>query len=118
LTPESHLRSERAITLVLRYGSLVSTLIMAVGSVLAAYRGIGLVATSHSIHPEVLLSNVLHFDPLAITELGILLLLFTPIARIVVALLGFAMERDWKYTLISLGVLAIVLLSISFAVEA
>ena len=118
MTPESHLRSERAITLVLRYGALISTLIMAVGSVLAAIRGIGLVATSHSIHPGVLLSNVLHFDPLAITEFGILLLLFTPIVRIVVALLGFAMERDWKYTLISLGVLAIVLLSISFAVEA
>lgn len=119
MTPPTALKGERAITLVLRYGALLSTLVMAAGIVLAVARGtFGQAATCHPIRLDVLFSNLLRLDPLAVTEFGVLLLLFTPIARIVVAILGFAMERDWKYVLISLGVLAVVLLSISFAIEA
>ncbi len=44
----------------------------------------------------------------AVTRVGLLLLLFTPLMRIVVALVMFVRERDWRYVLISAGVLAIV----------
>lgn len=111
-------RSERGIAVVLRYGALISTLIMAAGTALAVFRGnIGRSPAYPFIRPRELLSDLLLLDPLAVTELGVLLLLFTPIARIVIAVIGFAAERDLKYVLISLGVLAVVLLSISFAIE-
>ncbi len=44
----------------------------------------------------------------AVTTAGILLLLATPVLRIVVSLFAFAREKEWKYVLISLGVLGIV----------
>lgn len=51
--------------------------------------------------------------PLAerLTWAGVLLLMATPLLRIVVALVMFLRERDWRYVWVSLGVLAIVLAS-------
>jgi len=51
-----------------------------------------------------------------LTWAGVLLLLATPVLRIVVALLLFVRERDWRYVWVSLGVLAIVLASSWFGV--
>lgn len=116
---QSDLKGERAIAFVLRYGALISALVMATGIVLAVFGGTPVQpAADHFIRPKALFSGLFHLEPIAVTEFGVLLLLFTPIVRIVVAVVGFAMERDLKYVLISLGVLAVVLLSISFAIEA
>lgn len=110
---------ERAIALVLRYGALISTLVMAAGIGLGLFKGFpSLVYGRLSARPSFILPRLIRLDPITIVEVGVLLLLTTPIARIVVAVVGFALQRDLKYVLISLGVLAVVLLSISFAIEA
>jgi uncharacterized membrane protein len=111
-------QSERAIAVVLRYGSLISTLVMALGLGLMLLRGpTTSLATYHRVRLSQLLTLVVRFDPAALTEFGVLLLLLTPLFRILVATIGFALERDLKYALIALGVLSVVLLSISFAIE-
>jgi len=111
-------KGEKAIALVLRYGALVSTLIMALGIGLALLRGsAGSLAAYHRLRPTLLLSQLMRFDAAAVTEVGVLLLLLTPIVRIVAAVVTFAIERDTRYVLISLGVLAVILLSIGFAVR-
>lgn len=46
-----------------------------------------------------------------ITKTGMVILLATPVLRIVVAGIQFARERELKYVLISLGVLGIVVLA-------
>jgi uncharacterized membrane protein len=46
-----------------------------------------------------------------IIELGVLLLIATPIARVFFSLLAFAVEKDKKYVLITFIVLMIILLS-------
>jgi uncharacterized membrane protein len=110
--------SERVIAWVLRYGSLISTLIMALGVGLMLVRGPAVsLPTYHRIRLSLLFPGLIRFDPAALTEFGILLLLFTPVFRILVAVVTFALERDTKYVLISIGVLAVVLLSISFAIQ-
>ena len=43
------------------------------------------------------------------SELGILLLVATPICRVIFAVIGFCMERDRLYVAISLVVLAVLL---------
>jgi uncharacterized membrane protein len=109
-------KSGHVIAWVLRYGSLVSTLIMALGVGLMLVRGPALsLSTYHRIRLSLLFPSLIRFDPAALTQFGILLLLFTPIFRILVAAVTFALERDAKYVLIALGVLAVVLVSISFA---
>jgi uncharacterized membrane protein len=112
--PEERARS--AIAAILRYGSLISTLVMALGLVLIFLHGsTRLGPGSHPVSFWTLLQGVVHLDAAAVAECGILFLLVTPVLRIVAAGVGFALERDYKYALISLGVLAVVLGSIGYA---
>jgi uncharacterized membrane protein len=48
----------------------------------------------------------------SIIQLGVLLLIATPVLRVVVSLVGFALERDWHYVLITAIVLSILLYSL------
>lgn len=52
-----------------------------------------------------------------ITTAGILVLLATPALRIVVAGIQFLRERDFRYALVSLGVLCIVLLAYFLGIQ-
>ena len=53
-----------------------------------------------------------------VTSVGLLVLLATPALRIIVACLQFLRERDFKYALVSFGVLAIVVLAYVLGVQA
>jgi uncharacterized membrane protein len=48
---------------------------------------------------------------------GLLVLLATPVLRIIVAGLQFLRERDFRYALVSLGVLAIVVLAYVLGIQ-
>ncbi|WEK71491.1 MAG: DUF1634 domain-containing protein [Candidatus Chryseobacterium colombiense] len=48
---------------------------------------------------------------MAIIQLGILLLIFTPLMRIIFALIGYMKEKDYVYVIISSIVLAIMAIS-------
>jgi uncharacterized membrane protein len=63
-------------------------------------------------YPARLLSLLKTGDPAAIVQLGILLLIATPVARVVFAVVGFAIERDRLYVVISLIVLAVLTFSL------
>ena len=47
---------------------------------------------------------------------GILLLMATPIVRVLFTIYGFAKEKDWRYTIISSIVLAVIFISIAFSI--
>lgn len=112
-------KGEIAIARVLRVGAFLSTLIMLAGVLLLVFRGgASGAAAVHFVTLRELLPQLVRFNPEAVMELGVLLLLMTPVARIIIAVIGFAMERDLKYVFISLAVLAIVLFSIAFAIKA
>ena len=53
-----------------------------------------------------------------VTAAGLLVLLATPALRIIVACLQFLRERDFKYALVSFGVLAIVVLAYVLGIQA
>jgi len=50
-------------------------------------------------------------EGMAIIQLGILLLIFTPLVRIIFALIGYLKEKDYVYVVISSIVLAIMAVS-------
>jgi len=54
--------------------------------------------------------------PLEIERAGVLLMLATPVVRVLVAGVLFLREKDWKYGAISLGVLTILLLGAVFGI--
>src|ERR1700693_1355643 len=53
------------------------------------------------------LRGLSEFQARAIIQLGVLLMIATPVLRVVFAIVAFAIERDWLYTLISAIVLAL-----------
>jgi uncharacterized membrane protein len=52
-----------------------------------------------------------------VTAAGLLVLLATPLLRIIAACLQFLQERDFKYALVSFGVLAIVVLAYVLGIQ-
>lgn len=64
-------------------------------SVIAVYRG------------------VLRMDGAAIIQFGTLLLIFTPVARVLFSIFSFLIERDYLYVVIGLLVLVVILISLS-----
>ncbi|HZU01288.1 MAG TPA: TSUP family transporter [Ktedonobacteraceae bacterium] len=53
-------------------------------------------------------------EPQAVIALGLLLLIATPVMRVAVSIVAFAVERDWRYVVLTLIVLAILLFSIFY----
>jgi uncharacterized membrane protein len=111
-------RARSAIAAILRYGSLISTLVMALGLIFVLLRGpASFSPAGHLVSFRTLFPRVIRLDPATIAEFGLLLLLVTPVSRIIVAGIAFGLERDYKYLLISLGVLAVVCGSIGLALR-
>jgi uncharacterized membrane protein len=51
--------------------------------------------------------------PLGLIQFGLLLLIATPVARVLFSVLGFALERDWMYVVITLLVLALLIYTLT-----
>jgi len=56
-------------------------------------------------------NSLMKGEGMAIIQLGILLLILTPLVRIIFALIGYLKEKDYIYVIISLIVLAIMTVS-------
>ena len=54
--------------------------------------------------------------PLEIERAGVLLMLATPVVRVIVACFLFFREKDWRYGWVSLGVLVILMLGAVFGI--
>lgn len=67
---------------------------------------------SHLRSVKQIITGVAHFDSLSIIQLGLLLLIATPISRVIFSVIGFLFEKDYMYVAISLIVLIIIAYSI------
>ena len=56
-----------------------------------------------------ILGGLLHFSARSVIQTGVLVLLLTPILRVLLSLFDFALRRDWLYTLITAFVLAVII---------
>ncbi|HZD12913.1 MAG TPA: DUF1634 domain-containing protein [Candidatus Binatus sp.] len=96
----------------LRVGVLLAWILCAIGLVvwgLAGYPVQRLISGSNVFDVFALASKG---DFTGLIYLGILVLIATPVFRVIVSAFGFSLERDWKYLLISLVVLAMLLFGI------
>jgi uncharacterized membrane protein len=64
-------------------------------------------------HVTRIVREAVSLNPVGLIQLGLLLLIATPVARVVFSVVGFAIERDWMYVGITLVVLATLLYSLS-----
>jgi uncharacterized membrane protein len=102
----------------LQVGVLLSASVMLVGGVMYLFAHAGarpdyrVFVASRAVllrHPGTLLRGLAQGDAASIVRLGILLLVATPICRVIFAVIAFAVERDRLYVGISLTVLAVLL---------
>lgn len=63
-------------------------------------------------HPDQVLRGALSGRAEAIIQLGLLLLILTPVARVAFSVAAFAVERDVMYVVMTLIVLAVLLYSL------
>ena len=59
-----------------------------------------------------IVQGALHFHGKSIIQLGLLLLIATPVARVMFSAVAFAIERDYLYVVLTLVVLAVLLYSL------
>ena len=113
-------RLEQIVGTLLRTGVLVAgAVVLAGGAWWLADAGRSLPAYQqfHSEPRELrragaLLATLPHPRPETVIQLGLLLLIATPVARVLLALIGFALERDRNYVLITVIVLVVLLYSL------
>ncbi len=102
---------------ILLIGVVVSAAVILIGLVLLAFHPADFSARGLSSFPQTLgevWSGLLTLQPQAVIILGLLLLIATPVLRVAVSVVAFALERDRRYVVITLIVLAILLFSIFF----
>jgi uncharacterized membrane protein len=62
---------------------------------------------------------IVHFHPLDSTSvlfMGVIVLMLTPVVRVILAIVGFAQEGEGRFVLVSIGVLLILLFSMIFSI--
>jgi uncharacterized membrane protein len=110
-------RTEHVIGNLLRAGVLLSTFVVLAGGILYLARH-GTAPVDHHVfrgEPQYLrtvsgvLGSAVKLDGPGVIQLGLLLLVLTPIARVVFAAISFALERDFVYVAVSLIVLAVLM---------
>ncbi|HVZ56051.1 MAG TPA: DUF1634 domain-containing protein [Chitinophagaceae bacterium] len=116
---------EASLGSLLRGGVLLSSAIVLLGGVLYLLRRGGMEPEYHTFRglyqpfhtlPEVW-TGIWQGKGQAIIQAGVILLIATPIARIVFSIIGFARERDRLYILIALIVLGIIMTSLLLGIK-
>ena len=103
---------------VLRLGVIISMLVVVVGGAVYLYRH-GQSIADYSVfkgvpdfvHPSNIIDGILAHRGRAVIQAGILLLIATPILRIIFSAIGFMLEKDRLYIAITLIVLLIITIS-------
>ncbi len=112
---------EQTMGRLLRVGVIVSASVVLLGGVVYVARHgheIPDYATFHSV-PAPLRSitgtvkAVTAFEGQGIIQLGVLLLVATPVARVMLSVAVFALQRDWRYVMVTLFVLAVLFYSLA-----
>ena len=105
----------------LRAGVIVATIVVVIGGVLFLARH-GLQLADRRVfqsEPEELRSiagiirGVVAGQPAAIVQLGLVLLIATPVARVAMSLVAFVLQRDRVYVLVTAIVLALLIFSLT-----
>ena len=113
-------KMESLIGQLLRFGVALAALVVFAGGVLYLHQSRGPRPDYSTFHgespalrsPSGILQELPSANSNAIIQLGLLLLIATPVARVIFAVIGFSLERDWFYTAVSLIVLAVLMYSL------
>ena len=110
---------ESVIGYLLRYGVLSASLVVMAGGIvylirhghqLPAYRQFK-GEPDKMRQPLLMLEAVMRGEGRPLIQLGLLILIATPIARIAFSIIGYLLEKDYLYTVLTVIVLLVILLN-------
>ncbi|MFR9165762.1 MAG: DUF1634 domain-containing protein [Dysgonomonas sp.] len=115
----------------LRYGVILSCAITLFGGAVYLYQRHGVLPDYSPIPSDqpfpgvaeylrelnTIIPRLLDFDGAAIIQLGVIVLIATPIMRVAFSVFAFLVEKDYMYVVITLIVLAIILLNMIFGLH-
>ena len=112
------LRLEMAMGNMLRIGVTAAALVVLLGGALYLIGAHGAAPDYRHFHAAAfggslgaILAGVAHFKSESLIELGMLMLIATPVCRVILGLVGFTLLKDRFYTAVSAIVLAVLLFS-------
>jgi uncharacterized membrane protein len=118
MKPLTDKQLDAAIANMLRWGVTVAATVVLLGGILSL-RNLTAAAPNYAhFQPATiptlsrLLHAVAHVGPAGIIQLGLILLIATPVLRVIFCIVGFALQRDKLYVAISTTVLLILLYSL------
>lgn len=112
--PHTPLTTTTVISWILQGGILISSTLIVLGLCLLPLRPGGLSVHRVLTFPHTLgdiWAGLLMLQPQSIIVLGLFLLIATPVVRVAISVVAFALEHDRRYVAITLAVLGILLLS-------
>lgn len=107
----------RSVGNLLRLGVILSVVTSFIGFVKLYFEGFEMPRDYASLEiPEgtiwqTFFNSLMKLEGMAIIQLGILLLILTPLVRLIFALVGYIKEKDYTYVIVSSIVLGIMLVS-------
>ena len=107
----------RSVGNLLRLGVILSVVTSFIGFVKLFFEGFEMPKDYASLEiPEGTIwksffDSLIKFEGMAIIQLGILLLILTPLVRLIFALVGYIKEKDYTYVIVSSIVLGIMVVS-------
>jgi uncharacterized membrane protein len=116
-------RVEQVVGNLLRAGVILAAAVVLIGGVMYLFEhGTEKVPDRHQFRgmpadlrsPRRILADALELKSVGVIQLGLLLLIATPVARVIFSVFAFALQRDFTYVLITLIVLAVLLYSLFF----
>jgi uncharacterized membrane protein len=103
---------DQVIGRLLTIGTYASILLIAIGCVLMFASRIDPLAGAPPFEPGLIVDDIAHLRPAGFMWLGLLALLATPIARVVVSLAGFAARGERTMAVVAALILAVIAASI------
>lgn len=97
-------------------GMIVSNILFGIGLILALRRPQYFPLSARWVraqyHPSIVWHGLLHGEPNSFFLIGTLLLILTPIARVIVSIYAFWVDRDHKYVVVTGAVFIVIVVTI------
>jgi uncharacterized membrane protein len=108
-------RIDQIMSIILRTGVLLAAFLVLTGGIVSLLRHNTTVINDRTFHGEArqlrtipgIVHQALAFHGPGLIQLGLLVLIATPVARVLFSVFGFLYEKDWTYVVVTLIVLAI-----------
>jgi uncharacterized membrane protein len=106
---------ERSIARLLTIGTYASVALLLVGLVLMLAGGIGPLTGGPAFDPATLVADLVALRPAGFIWLGLVVVVATPAARVLAALIGYARQGDRAMATVAGLILAVIALSVTLA---